>query len=118
MSDLPQPFVAKRRSNNGRVVIELGGECDLATLDELNAILREAVAAQPSELVIDLAHATFIDSLTLGAFTSAAMQIRSDGGSFHLVRASEPGIKRALAITGLDSYLSTGRIPIDELGRN
>jgi hypothetical protein len=31
MADLPQPFFARRRSNNGRVVIEVGGECDMAT---------------------------------------------------------------------------------------
>jgi anti-anti-sigma factor len=137
MPELPQPFFAKRSSNNGRVVIELGGECDLATLDQVNEILREAVAAQPSELVIDLAQATFVDSLSLGALTRAAKQIRSNGGSFQLVRASEPEIKRALAITGLDSKLSPtdpdqdprvtlgrtgeeklGGIPIDELGRD
>jgi anti-anti-sigma factor len=111
MADLPQPFFVNRRSNNGRVVIEIGGECDMATLDRLNEIVREAVAAQPSELVIDLAHATFIDSRTLGLLTSAAKQIRSNGGSFKLVRASAPEIKRALEITGLDAYLlaSSGR---------
>jgi anti-anti-sigma factor len=105
MADLPQPFFARRRSNNGRVVIEVGGECDIATLDALDKIVREAVAAQPSELVIDLAQATFIDSLTLGLLTSAARQIRSKGGSFKLVRACAPEIKRALEITGLDAYL-------------
>jgi hypothetical protein len=41
MSDLPQPFFARRRSNNGHVVIELSGECDMATLDDLNEILRK-----------------------------------------------------------------------------
>jgi anti-sigma B factor antagonist len=108
MSDLPQPFLARRRSHNGRVVIELSGECDMATLDELNEILREAVAAQPRELVIDLAQATFVDSLTLGALTSAARQVRARGGSFRLARVFAPEIKLALAITGLDGYLSIG----------
>lgn len=105
MSDLPQPFFAKRRSNDGRVVIEVGGECDMATLEQLNEVLREATAVRPRELVIDLAQATFIDSLTLGALTAAAKQVRQQGGSFRLVRASAPEIKRALAVTGLEDYL-------------
>jgi anti-anti-sigma factor len=58
--------------------------------------------------VIDLAQTTFVDSLTLGALTCAARQVRAHGGSFQLVRVSAPEIKRALAITGLDSYLSIG----------
>jgi len=107
MTDLPQPFLARRRSDNGRVVIELSGECDLASLGELNEILRQAVAAQPRELVVDLAQTTFVDSLTLGALTSAARQVRARGGSFQLVRVVAPEIKLALAITGLDDYLSS-----------
>jgi anti-anti-sigma factor len=105
MADLPQPFFAKRRSNNGRVVIELGGEWDMATLEQLNEVLREAVAARPSEVVIDLALATFVDSLTLVALTEAAKQVRRNGGSFQIVRVSASEIKRALEITGLDAYL-------------
>jgi anti-anti-sigma factor len=106
MSERPQQFFAKRRTHNGRIVIEIGGECDMATLDELNEVLREAVAAHPTELAIDLARATFIDSLTLGALTAAAKQVRTRGGSFNVVGVSAPVIKRALEITGLDTYLS------------
>ena len=65
---------AAKRDANDRVlvVIELNGECDMGTLDQLNEVLREAVSAQPGELLVDLGHATFIDSLTLGALTAAA----------------------------------------------
>lgn len=62
----PQPFFAKRVSLNGQAIIKLGGECDAATLDGLNRVLREAVSEDPDELVIDLSEATFVDSLTLG----------------------------------------------------
>jgi anti-sigma B factor antagonist len=105
MSDLPQSFFATRTANNGQVVVTVGGECDLATLDRLNEVLGEAAAARPQELVVDLAQTTFIDSLTLGALTAAAKRVREQGGAFHLVRASAPEVRRALAVTGLDGYL-------------
>jgi anti-anti-sigma factor len=105
MQDEPQPFFAKRRSSDDRVVLELGGECDASTLDELNEVLREVLAEQPKEVVVDLARATFVDSLTLGSLTAAAMQVRASGGSFRVVRATAPEVRRAFEITGLDTYL-------------
>jgi anti-anti-sigma factor len=105
MQDEPQPFFAKRRSRDGRVVLALGGECDASTLDELNEVLRDVLAEQPSAVVVDLARATFVDSLTLGALTAAAKQVRASGGSFRVVRATAPEVRRAFEITGLDKYL-------------
>jgi anti-sigma B factor antagonist len=105
MQDDPLRFFAKRRSSRDRVVIELGGECDAATLDELNAVLREVVAEQPSEVVVDLKQVTFLDSLTLGSLTAAAKQVRTGGGAFHVIGADASEVRRAFEITGLDSYL-------------
>ena len=61
MHEEPQPFFARRRSSD-RVVVQVGGECDASTLDELNEVFREVLAEQPSEVVVDLAGATFVDS--------------------------------------------------------
>ena len=59
-----QPFYVGRRAGDGQIVLEVGGECDASTLGELNEALRELVEERPQELVVDLAHMTFIDSLT------------------------------------------------------
>ena len=104
MEQEPQLFFARRRSDDGRVFVEVGGECDASTLDELNDLLREALAAQPRELIVDLAATTFIDSLTLGSLT-AAKQLRARGGTFNVVGATAPEVRRALEITGLGTYL-------------
>jgi len=56
-------------------------------------------------VVVDLAQATFVDSLTLGSLTAAAKQVRASGGSFRVVRAAAPEVRRAFEITGLDKYL-------------
>jgi anti-anti-sigma factor len=104
VDELPT-FFAKRVSVNGQAIIKLGGECDVATLDELKRVLREVVSEHPDELVIDLREATFVDSLTLGALTASAKHMRTNGGRFRLVGATAVEIRRALQITGLDSYL-------------
>ncbi len=62
-------------------------------------------AEEPKEVVVDLARATFIDSLTLGSLTAAAKQVRASGRSFRVVRAAAPEVRRAFEITGLDKYL-------------
>src|SRR5205814_1281218 len=90
---------------NGRVIVTIAGESDLAFLDELNQALAGVVADQPSEALIDLARTTFIDSMTLGALVAAAKQLRSRGCSFRVVGASAPEVRRAFEITGLDKYL-------------
>lgn len=100
-----QPFFVERVSRNGQATIKLGGECDAATLDELNRVLREADSKHPGELVIDLSETTFVDSLTLGALVASAKRMRSNGGRFRVVGATAYEIRRALQVTGLDSYL-------------
>jgi anti-sigma B factor antagonist len=107
MQECPEPFSTTQRSANGQVVIMVGGECDAATLDELNEVLANALACEPDEIVIDLANTTFVDLLTLGAFTATAKQIRARGGSFRLVGVSATEVRRALEITGLGTYLQS-----------
>lgn len=46
-------------------MLEVGGESDGSTLDELNRALRDAVAQRPNEEVVDLAEALFVDWLAL-----------------------------------------------------
>lgn len=83
----------------------LGGESDAAALDELNKVLPDVLAEQPREVVLDLAEATFVDSMTLGALMAAATQVRSVDGSFRVAEATAPEVRRAFEITGLDKYL-------------
>lgn len=104
MAKLPQPFFAARTSEGARTLLELGGECDAASLDALNEALADAVEQAADEVVVDLARVTFLDSLALGALTAAAKRVRARGRSFRVIRPSPP-IRRAFEITGLDRYL-------------
>jgi anti-sigma B factor antagonist len=104
MEHLPHPFFAARTSDGPRTLLELGGECDAASLEALNAALSDAVERAATEVVVDLEKTTFLDSLALGALTAAAKRARAQGRGFRVIRPS-PAIRRMLEITGLDSYL-------------
>jgi hypothetical protein len=60
---------------------------------------------QPHDVIVDLGRVTFVDSLTLGSLTAAAKRVRLRGGSFRVVRAVVPEVRRAFQVTGLDTYL-------------
>ena len=107
MRDQPRPFFVKRRSADGQAVLEVGGECDAATLDELNKALGELVSQNPAEAVVDLAEVTFLDSLTLASLMAAASRVRAGGGSFGVVGV-RADVRRVFEITGLDRYLLVG----------
>jgi anti-anti-sigma factor len=100
-----KPFFIKRRGSDGRVVLELGGECDASTLDELNEALHGVVEQLPREVVVDLAQTTFIDSLTLGSLTAAAKEVRARVGASSAL--SGRGRQRSGARSKLPAWTST-----------
>jgi anti-anti-sigma factor len=110
MENLPQLFFAARTSDGSRILLELGGECDAASLTALNDALADAVEHATEELVVTLEKTTFIDSLALGALTAAAKRARARGCAFRVIRPS-PAIRRTLEITGLDRYLLAFEAP-------
>ena len=109
MAHDPCPFFVEQRLIDDRVVVRIGGECDAATLGQLNERLEAAIDQRPHEVVVDLAEATFVDSLTLGSLAAAAKRMRAIGGSIRVVRADAAEVRRAFEITGLDTYLLEGQ---------
>jgi anti-anti-sigma factor len=59
-------------------VLTLGGEIDLATADELRAVLDRALADDP-DVVVDLRAVTFIDAAGIRAFLGAASVLNGSG---------------------------------------
>ena len=70
-------------------VLPLKGEIDLnvspAITDSLNAMTEK----QPERIVIDLSHATYIDSAGLAALIIAMREVESYGGKFFLTGLNE-----------------------------
>lgn len=91
------------RRVEGRVVLVLGGDLDLASAPDLRQRMVEAVAesAPGHHLVVDLDGLDFVDDVGLGVLIGGAMRARSRGGSFTLVCSGERLLK-VLALSGLD----------------
>lgn len=88
---------------DGRAIIRLSGELDLATIDVLR---REAAgqlaAGDVRELVLDLTELNFLDSSGLGALLQIRGEAMSGGATFTV--ANVPAAPaRVIAIAGLNS---------------
>ncbi len=88
---------------DGGLVAHVAGELDMATTPRLEEALRGCVDEE--RLVIDLAGCTFLDSSAVRFLVQTARQREAAGGE--LVLATEdPGIRRVLEITAVDTVLA------------
>lgn len=83
-----------------RVVVELRGEHDLATREELRDLL-ERLVEQYDLIVIDLTEAEFIDSTVMGTLMLADRLAQERGSRLRIQLRAEGIVRRALEITGL-----------------
>ena len=87
------------REGDGRAVVALRGELDVADAASVAAALT-AVAARARELIVDLAGLEFIDSSGLAALVVARKQARKAGGDL-LLAAPQDQVPRVFAATRL-----------------
>jgi anti-sigma B factor antagonist len=87
------------RECDGRAVVALRGELDIADAASVGAALT-AVAARERELIVDLAGLEFIDCSGLTALLLARKQARKAGGDL-LLAAPQDQVLRVLAATRL-----------------
>ena len=76
------------RGADGTVVVEIRGEIDVANADRVRQVLLNASRQQPVRLVVDLLHATFIDSTGIGALVAGCHAARELGVP---LRIRQPG---------------------------
>jgi len=82
-------------------VLAVHGQADQHTAPELRSAIEAAIDGGASSLVVDLAEATFIDSMTLGVLLGAVKRLRPSEGSVSVV-CTDPHIRRVFEITLLD----------------
>jgi anti-sigma B factor antagonist len=90
-----------------RATIQVGGEIDLATGPQLQAVLVELVDRGFYQLIVDLAQVTFLDCAGIRVLVDALRRVHQDGGSLRLVRPTRR-VERVLALTGMTTVF-----PID-----
>jgi anti-sigma B factor antagonist len=88
---------------DGRRIVAVHGEVDLATADQLRGALADPGAA--GELVADLAGVDFMDSAGLGVLARAAVDLREAGVRLVVARLTSR-VRRVIEISGLDQALT------------
>jgi anti-sigma B factor antagonist len=101
----PTGFSISISERNGRAVVVLRGELDLATAPDLESALTELQEAG-QDVAVDLRELAFMDSTGLRALVAAHARVEDREQSFVIVRP-RPGaaIERILAIAGVASVL-------------
>ena len=101
----PAEFPADVCERDGAIVVELSGELDLSTAEELRETLVCPAVLGASTVRVDLTQATFIDSSTIGLLVSACKRVRASGASFS-VSCGKSHTRRAIEITGLLDFFA------------
>jgi len=101
----PSGFSISISDRNGRAVVVIRGELDLATAPDLETALSELQEAG-QDVAVDLRELEFIDSTGLRALVAAHARAEDSEQTFVIVRP-RPGapIERILAIAGVASVL-------------
>jgi anti-anti-sigma factor len=105
MSIDPTGFSLSTIERDGRVVLALRGELDLATAPELEQTITERLAAD-KHVVVDLRELEFMDSSGLRILVAAHARAAGGAARFAVVRPPADGpVARILAIAGVDGEL-------------
>ena len=86
----------------GAAVVHVRGDLDLGTAPALAEAI--ASAGDPENVVLDLGECSFVDSAALRTILVAARATQDRGGRLALV-VTDPGIRRVLEITAVDTML-------------
>jgi anti-sigma B factor antagonist len=113
ISPLREPAVRSIENLDDAVVLHLGGELDLYNADELRSALEDALAQDPSRIVIEMSEVEFIDSTALGVLIEARSKL---GRSTLLLAAPQLETRRTLQVSGLDRHLPVHDSVDDALG--
>jgi anti-sigma B factor antagonist len=98
---------------SGECVVRARGEIDIYTGPALRDVLRDAAAAGPSQVVIDMAEVTFIDSSGLSVIIGAYKRAQ-DSGIDLVLRGATARVVRLLEMTGLNRVLTVVSTPASD----
>lgn len=99
------PLDIAARTCDGRLVVTVTGDLDMATADKLRGYVAGHTAGVPApRVVLDLGRLAFCDSAGLSALVGVWKDLRESGGTVVLV-APRPSLVKILHATGLDTRL-------------
>ena len=84
--------------------LEVQGEIDVANADELRTHISEALNFGPTQLIINMAEVSYIDSTGIGVLVGGAHSAQ-DAGAVLRVENPQPSVKRVFTLLGVDEKL-------------
>ena len=94
----------RTRSTGNATVVEVGGEVELHSAEQLRDELIQACNVERPCIVVDLSRVSFIDSSGLGVLVGALKRVR-ERGALSLV-CPQQRVRRVFEITGLTQVFS------------
>jgi anti-anti-sigma factor len=106
------PTTAASNMGGGRVVVVLQGEADVSSRPVLHDMLRQVIAQQVGDVIIDLDEVTVVDSAAVGAL-AIGHQLLDVQGRKLTFRSPSSVAAEVLGMFGLaESIEAEGRFPI------
>ena len=93
--------IEDRPAGDETQIVAVTGEIDLFTAPEFKERVSSAIDAGRTNLIVDLAGTTFIDSSSLGVLIGAHRRLKRRGGRLAVV-CDRDAIVKTFRITGLD----------------
>jgi anti-sigma B factor antagonist len=103
MAGASPPYSPRRAHANGRTVLAVSGEIDIATVDEVAAAVRDERAGGP--LLLDLHGLSFIDSSALRMLIDLLRESEQEGWSLTIGNELHRNVERLLNIAGILAML-------------
>lgn len=94
-------WIDEERPSPGAVVLSVHGDADLHVVARLRDQLAEVIDRDPGVLVLDLSHASFLDSTAIAVLLRAMKRMHARGGRFRLV-VPRSDLRRVFELTLLD----------------
>lgn len=114
-AETEEEFRIAVRRGDGRVILELRGELDMACASQLDEALAGADLDGSDAVVLDLRGVRFLDSTGLKAIFRARKAARESGRRFAVTEGSAQ-VQRLLSLTRLDDHLHVIDTPDSALG--
>lgn len=101
----PAPFSVSVAQQDGRVLVAVRGELDLATAPQLEEALLPRLQ-EGGHALLDLRELEFMDSTGVRVIVAAHLAAQDHGGRLSVVRTSpDSPVGRVLEVSGLDGVL-------------
>lgn len=90
------------------VIAHVDGEIDLSNVDDIRALLVDAVSHETERLVLDLSKTSYLDSTGVRLLFELAERLQGRRQQLRLVVDDEALVRRVIVLTQLDQ-----RVPLD-----